>query len=443
MADRAQTPRFPAGLAALCASVGFERAAYFGLQSILALYLADLLLDDAAIGRVWLLPRLANLVGGQGVQLAGVVTGLFGSLAALAPLIGATIADRWLGQHRAIMLGGAMMAAGHGLLIAEPAILAALATIAVGSGFFKGALAARLSGLYEAHDARRVEGFRLFYIAINIAGLTAPLIIGTLGEQGHWHAGFAVSCSAMLAGLAIYARGARSLRDAASDQPAGADHAPQPLPTGGLRVLLGLGLATALLTVPNAQLTNAYLLWAKEGFIRDLAGWRIPVSWLIAADGLVSLAALAGSGAFWARYERQRGLVRAETKALAGAGFVVAAAGCLSMAALVHGRTGVPMIWGLAFQLLNSLGLANVLPAVMASFGQAGSQRLGATAMAGFYLALFAGGLISTVLAAQFTSLPIATFWLLHALCAAAGAALLVMRKWRAAGQISAGAPSR
>lgn len=436
----AQAPRFPESLAALCASVGFERAAYFGLQSILALYLADLLVDDAAIGRVWLLPGLANLAGGQAAQLAGVVTGLFGSLAALAPLIGATIADRWLGQHRAILLGGAMMAAGHGLLIAEPAILPALATIALGSGFFKGALAVRLSGLYEANDARRVEGFRLLYIAINIAGLSAPLIIGTLGEQGHWHAGFAASCSAMLAGLAIYARGARNLRDTASDQPAGAaerDHSPQSLPGGGLRVLLGLGIGTALLTVPNAQLTNAYLLWAKEGFIRDLAGWRIPVSWLIAADGLISLAALAGSGAFWAWHEKQRGLVTAEAKALAGAGFVVAAAACLSVAALVHGRTSVPVIWGLAFQLLNSLGLANVLPAVMASFGQAGSQRLEATAMAGFYVSLFAGGLISTFLAAQFTSLPIQIFWLLHGLCAVAGAALMALRKWRGSAQTS------
>lgn len=435
MADLARAPRFPAGLASLCTSVALERAAYFGLQSILALYLAELLMDETAVGRVWLLPGLASLVGGQGVALAGVITGLFGSLATLAPLIGGVLADRWLGQHRAILLGGVMMAGGHGLLIAEPAVLPALATIALGSGFFKGAIAARLSGLYEGDDTRRVEGFRLFYIAINIAGLIAPLIIGTLGERGHWHAGFAMSCVAMMASLVIYAQSAHGMPETQGDKPPAvpqADDVAAPPSGGRLPTLVGLGLATALLTVPNAQLTNAYLLWAKEGFVLNLAGWNIPVSWLIAADGLVSLAALAGSGAFWVWCEGKRGVVTAETKAVAGANLVVAAAVCLIIAAAVHGRTGVPIMWGLGFQLLNSLGLANVLPAVMASFGQASSQRLGATAMAGFYLSLFTGGLISTFLAGQFASLPISTFWLLHGLCAVAGAALIALRKWHA-----------
>jgi hypothetical protein len=85
----------------------------------------------------------------------------------------------------------------------------------------------------------------------------------------------------------------------------------------------------------------------------------------------------------------------------------------------------VPVVWGLGFQLANSLGLANVFPAAMAIFGQASGQRHAATAMAGFFLALFAGGLVSTALASQFTALPIATFWLLHAACVVAGAAAL------------------
>ncbi|WP_379920954.1 MFS transporter [Erythrobacter sp. R86502] len=350
-----------------------------------------------------------------------------------APLIGGIIADRLIGPHRAILLGGLMMAAGHGLLVVEAVIIPALTLIALGSGFFKGSAAARLSGLYGAGDPRRVEGFRMFYLAINIAGLIAPLVIGTVGERVHWHAGFALSCAAMVSGLAIYAYGyhASAVEASSAGSEASSTHTRQtriaPI------ALIGLEIATALLTVPNAQLTNAYLLWAKEGFERDVAGWRIPVSWLIAADGLVSLAALVASGMFWAWHDRHRGAAAAETKALAGAGFVVVGGACLTLAALVHGRTGVPIMWGLAFQLLNSLGLANVLPAVMASFGQASPHRLGATVMAGFYLSLFAGGLISTWLASQFVTLPITTFWLLHALCGVAGALIIALLKWYAA----------
>lgn len=430
--DMMQRAGLPAGLIALCTSVTFERAAYYGLQSILALYLAEVMLDDRAAAQVWLLPQLAAVSAAQGIALAGVVTGLFVSLATLAPLIGGIIADRLIGPHRAILLGGLMMAAGHGLLIAAPTVLPALAAIALGSGFYKGSVAAQLSGLYATDDPRRVEGFRLFYMAINIAGLISPLVIGTLGETVHWHAGFALSCTAMLAGVAIYWRGFGTTKG----DPAPTAHNAAPFeaapPRATLWALIGLGASIALLSVPNAQLTNAYLLWAREGFVRDLAGWRLPVSWLIAADGLVSLAALAGSGVFWAWHERRNGPVAAESKAVAGALFVVAGSACLMLAALLHGRTGVPVVWGLAFQLLNALGLANVLPAVMASFGQAGSPRNGATVMAGFYLSLFAGGLISTWLAGQFGSLPIATFWLLHALCAVAGAAGLGIYKYTA-----------
>ena len=61
---------FPAQLIALCTSVAFERTAYFGLQSILALYLADLLVDQRAAEGVWLLPQLSALTGSSGVALA-------------------------------------------------------------------------------------------------------------------------------------------------------------------------------------------------------------------------------------------------------------------------------------------------------------------------------------------------------------------------------------
>jgi proton-dependent oligopeptide transporter, POT family len=425
-----------ANLTTLCASVAFERAAYFGLQSLLALYLADLLLDDRAIGTVWLLPELASASGASGVALAAVVTGLFGSFATFAPLIGGIIADRLIGPHRAILLGGVMMALGHGLLMVEAVIIPALTVIALGSGFFKGSVAARLSGLYASADPRRVEGFRSFYLAINIAGLIAPLAIGTVGERWHWHAGFALSCAAMVAGLALYANrfGANPGEMAfvqSEDDPAISAHE-QAAPIA----LVALGIGTALLTVPNAQLTNAYLLWAKEGFVLDLGGWSMPVSWLIAADGLLSLVALTASGVFWAWHDRRRGAAAAETKALAGACFVVAAGACLALAALVHGRTGVPIVWGLVFQLLNSFGLANGLPAVMASFGQASPRRLQATVMAGFYLSLFAGGLISTWLASKFVIFPITTFWLLHALCGVAGALTIATLKWHAVRQL-------
>jgi POT family proton-dependent oligopeptide transporter len=412
----------PDGLVALCTGIAFERISYYGLKSILALYLAEVLAGgEARLEDIWLLPALAQLTGAQGIALSGIITGTFLSVAVLAPAIGSILADRLLGQHRAIMAGGIMMAGGHGLLVLEAAVLPALALIALGAGLFKGPVAARLSGLYAQDDPRRVEGFRLFYFAVNIAGLVAPLVIGTLGERVSWHAGFAVSCAAMLTGLAIYRL--RFGADVADDEQA--VEAPDETAAGARTDLAGLAilcLSVALICVPNSQLTNAYLLWAKQGFVRSLWGWEFPASWMIAADGFVSLFALAATGLFWRRYEQSRGAVSAADKALAGAGFVIAGAALLVLASVVHGRTGVPVGWGLAFQLCNSLGLANVFPAAMAIFGQASTRKHASTAMAGFFLALFAGGLVSTALASGFATLPITTFWMLHALCVLCGA---------------------
>lgn len=412
----------PAGLASLCASVGFERAAYYGLQSVLALYLADILLSDRPIDAIWLLEDLSRLSGARGLALASLVAGLFGSLAAIAPVIGAVMADRVIGQHRAVMTGGMMMAAGHGLLIVEAAMLPALAVIAVGSGFFKGSIAAQLSGLYQPADPARAEGFRLFYIAINLAGLLAPLIIGTAAERIHWHAGFAIACLAMMIGLGIY-----RLNICLSSRPYLPERRRREEPAGvghGDRITIAiLGASVAMITVTNFQITNAYLLWADQAFARSIGGWSFPASWMIAIDGLISLCALGASGAFWAWVHRRSGAVPVATKAMVGGIGVVGGTVCLMMAAAIHGKAGVPVYWGLAFQCLNSLGLANVLPAVMAIFGQSSPRRFAATSMAGFYLSIFAGGLCSTALASQYASMPLLAFWSIHALCAATGAA--------------------
>lgn len=422
----------PQGLAQLCLCVGFERAAYYGLQSILALYLASALTEDRDTSAIWLLPDLARLSGTGGVALASVITGLFVSLAAIAPVIGGIVADRVTGQHRAVMIGGVMMAAGHGMLILEAALLPGLVAIAVGSGFFKGPAAARLSRLYHPNDAARVEGFRLFYVAINVAGLLAPLVIGTIAERVHWDAGFAVSCLAMLIGLAIFWQ-RFSGTDVGVAIVADMEQQPSVLVSTDRLTLAVLGASVALVTIANFQITNAYLLWADLGFDRSLGDWEFPASWMIAADGLLSLFALLASGKFWRSYERQRGPIEASAKAVIGG--VLAAAGtvCLVIAGSLHGRAGVPVYWGLAFQLLNSFGLANVLPAVMAMFGQSGSSRFPATAMAGFYLSMFAGGLVSTMLASQFPVLTPATFWLLHSGCASVGLLgfMLVFRRAR------------
>jgi proton-dependent oligopeptide transporter, POT family len=416
----------PKGVCSLCVTVGLERFAYYGLQSVLALYLAEMLSDGRDPTSIWLLEGLSRLTGAEGVALASVVVGLFVSLASIAPVIGALLADRLLGQHRAVTAGGLLMTSGHGLLILDSALLPALGAIALGSGLFKGPVAARLSGLYHARDSERVEGFRLFYIAINLGGLLAPLVIGTAGERIDWHAGFAIACAAMMAGLLVY--WSHFVEATVAEQQMERTPEPSTLPAGSGILTIGiLGISVAMICVTNFQIANAYLLWADTGFVLSLGQWRFPASWMIAADGVLSLLALGATRIYWARHELRHGRTPPATKAVIGAVFAVAGVACIVLAAGLQGRNEVPIYWGLAFQLLNSLGLANILPAVMAMFGQSSARRFAATAMAGFYLSLFAGSLVSTALASQFSTVSILVFWSTHALCAVIGASGLVI----------------
>lgn len=119
----------PKGVRNLCVTVGFERFAYYGLQSVLALYLAEMLSDGRDPASIWLLDGLSRLTGAEGVALASVIVGLFVSLAAIAPVLGALLADRLLGQHRAVAAGGLLMTSGHGLLVVDAALLLALGAI--------------------------------------------------------------------------------------------------------------------------------------------------------------------------------------------------------------------------------------------------------------------------------------------------------------------------
>ena len=76
----------------------------------------------------------------------------------------------------------------------------------LGVGLFKGNIASQVGALYKANDLRRAMAFQIFYIAINVSVIAAPLVSGTLGEKVGWHYGFGAAGIVMVLGLLIYLR---------------------------------------------------------------------------------------------------------------------------------------------------------------------------------------------------------------------------------------------
>lgn len=181
----------PKGLYLLFATEMWERMSYYGMRALLVLYMTGAA-DHG--GFHW--SRATALK----------IYGTYTALVYLTPLAGGYIADRYLGQRRAVVLGGFLMMIGHFLMAVpgEVAFFAALTFLIVGNGFFKPNISTMVGGLYPPGDARRDGAFTIFYMGINLGAFLSPLVCGTLGEKLGWHWGFGSAGVGMGLGLITF-----------------------------------------------------------------------------------------------------------------------------------------------------------------------------------------------------------------------------------------------
>ena len=105
-----------------------------------------------------------SLVGPLSTQaLASQIFGLYSGFVYFTPLLGGMIADRWIGQRNAVVIGALSMSAGHIAMAFDQSFLLALLLLVIGSGFLKGNISAQVGALYPPEDeARRTRGFVIF-----------------------------------------------------------------------------------------------------------------------------------------------------------------------------------------------------------------------------------------------------------------------------------------
>ncbi|MEH0156606.1 peptide MFS transporter [Limibacter armeniacum] len=182
----------PRGLFTLFFTEMWERFAYYGMRALLVLY----------------------LVSAVGLDRAGAleIYAIFTGLVYLTPLAGGAIADKILGQRKAIIVGGLLMALGLFAIASGEALLnVGLGLLIVGNGFFKPNISTIVGALYEQNDPRKDGGFTIFYMGINLGALFSPLVCGTLGEKISWGWGFGAAGIGMVAGLIIFLFNSKSL----------------------------------------------------------------------------------------------------------------------------------------------------------------------------------------------------------------------------------------
>ncbi len=241
----------PKGLFVLFFVEMWERFSYYGMRALLVLYLIQSITPEPSPGL--LEDEIVNPGRGWTEPSAYLLYGWYTGLAYLLPIFGGFLADKVLGTHRSMLLGGITIAIGHVVLAVSgmgqfehsnagmALFIAGLAVIILGTGYFKPTVSVMVGQLYPPGDARRDGGFSIFYMGINLGAFICAFVCGTLGEQVGWHYGFGAAAVGMIAGLVMYVAFKPVALKGVGDPPPGKPNLVVPLLIGtlGLSALAG------------------------------------------------------------------------------------------------------------------------------------------------------------------------------------------------------------
>ena len=344
----------PKGVFLVSSTEMWERFSYFGLSTLLVLFLVAPVADG---GFAW--------TNSEAVKLYGLYSGLAFSV----PAIGGWIASRYWGERKSIVIGGLLIVLGH-ILIGMPGfipwfiefqtgvaadqllaqtglsmgafsitpetaaallqaasaaensnpldtfalleiaylskgwgLMSGLGFVMAGTAFLKGPISSIVGKLYGSEDTRREAGFTLFMMGIWMGALLAEFVVGVIGEHLGWHAGLAIAGLGMAIGLTNYLIHQEAfLGDVGKACDMG-----QAVAEGrsGLyfsieerRKLYGLGFMAVFTVIFSAaynQYGGVWNLLIFNSVDRSVGGFIVPAAWFIAVTtvGFILLAPLA------------------------------------------------------------------------------------------------------------------------------------------------------
>jgi POT family proton-dependent oligopeptide transporter len=432
-AGRAEFFGHPRALPYLFATEMWERFSYYGMRALLVLYMVKHLLNPAqaqhVLGLDGLHRLLEELFGPLLTQpFASQIYGLYTGLVYLTPIAGGLIADRVLGQRRTVLIGAALMAAGHFMMAFEPLFLLALTALILGNGAFKPNISTQVGALYAPLDPRRDRAFSIFYVGINLGAFFAPLVCGTLGEDVGWHFGFAAAGVGMTISLVIYLAAAPTLPPDVFER-----RATRRLTSTDRQAILGLGmlvLPVSLFWATYEQQGNTIVLWADSQTDRTVdlivTSFEIPVTWFQAFNPFMIFAFTPLILALW----RRQGPREPNTLSKMAIGSLLNAAAWLVMAlaAFVSGSGHASWLWLFAFFVVITVGELYLSPTSLSFVTKIAPARV-LSLMMGIWLASsFIGNLLAGYLGTFWSSMsPAAFFIMLSAIAALSAGGIMLL----------------
>lgn len=422
----------PKGLFFLAATEAWERFSFYGMTGLVVLYMVNQLLlpghVEHIVGFAIFRASIESFFGPLSTQaIASQIYGIYSGFVYFTPLFGGMIADRWIGQRNAVVIGAVLMSSGHLAMAFDQTFLLALLLLVAGSGFLKGNISAQVGALYPPEDeGKRTRGFVIFSTGINIGSVIGPLLCGLLAQIYGWHYGFGVAAIFMFVGLATYLYGYRYLPARVPRH----RHEGNRLVAAEWRTI-GALFAVILITIPISvamlQIYNVGAVWTQQRVAANIGSFLIPVPWYQSLFGLASI--LAVPLLFWIwRTQASRGREPHDiAKIGVGAGLVAASNLLLVAATLAFGDKPIHPIAPFLYCLILGIAFMYYWPTLLALVSRAAPAKVNATMMGIAFMSLFISNILIGWIGGFYERLSPSAFWSWHAAIAAIGGILVIL----------------
>jgi POT family proton-dependent oligopeptide transporter len=409
----------PKGLFLLFVTEMWERFSYYGMRALLVLYAAAAT-HAANPGLGWAEP--------QALRLYGLYTGL----TYFTPLFGGWLADNFIGQRKAVIIGGVVMTLGQFTLaspldllgttgawsaswmgIAFPdtptSFYVGLLLLIIGNGFFKPNISTMVGDLYPQGDARRDGAFTIFYMGINTGAFLAPLVCSTLGEDPAygWRVGFLAAGIGMTLSVIIQLAFAQRYIGNVGREPAAhrslrmAGGTKEPLTAverDRLRVIFVIFTFVVIFWATFEQAGGLMNLFAANYVDRHAGSFLVPTGWFQSLNPLFIVLLGIPFSMLWGRLGAGGRNPAAPVKMYLGLaqvalGFVFLVIGVFEMQ-----RTGdmkSSMVWLVLAYLFHTTGELCISPVGLSMVTKLAPLRLGSLMMGVWFMVNFFGNLLA------------------------------------------------
>lgn len=423
----------PKGLFFLAFTEMWERFSFYGMRGLLILYMVqELLVSDRVndvAGMEAYRAGIESIFGELSTQaFASQTFGLYAGFVYFTPLIGGLMADRWLGAKKTVIIGIALMTAGHFAMVFDWSFLIALLLLVLGSGALKGNIAAQVGHLYpKAEEALRTRGFTIFSTGINVGAVLGPLACGLLAQIYGWHYGFGLAGVMMLVAAAVYFSGLPHMADEAPV----ATHQAAPSLSGTDWHMIGMIVLVLTLIIFQFlafdQMYNVGILWVSEGVRLATPLGTVPAPWFGSLDALASILVVPLLIGLW-RWQAERGREPGDLRKMAiGAAIMSLGMVFLAAGSATAGEDGKAwIVWPILAFICSGTSFMWTWPTALAFVSRRAPKKINALMMASVYLTAFITSIGAGFVARWYEPLGGTQFFLLNAGIAFTGTVLLV-----------------